>query len=91
MCDLIASEAALIDSLPVYQNVFFGWEQLFRTRLGGLDHRALRRAAAEALGKADVDGVDIDAPTGLRLERHIWVGDKGDYYEIADGVPQRGN
>ncbi|MGU3498478.1 sugar ABC transporter ATP-binding protein [Mycobacterium sp. C31M] len=61
----VFQEAALIDSLPVYQNVFFGWEQLFRTRLGGLDHRALRRAAAEALGKADVDGVDIDAPTGL--------------------------
>lgn len=57
-------EAALIDSLPVYQNVFFGWEHLFRTRVGGLDHRALRRAAAEALGKADVDGVDAATPTG---------------------------
>lgn len=60
----VFQEAALIDSLPVYQNVFFGWEQLFRTRLGGLDHRALRRAAAAALGKADVDGVDVDTPTG---------------------------
>lgn len=60
----VFQEAALIDSLPVYQNVFFGWEQLFRTRLGGLDHRALRRAAADALSKADVDGVGVDAPTG---------------------------
>ncbi|AXK77300.1 MULTISPECIES: sugar ABC transporter ATP-binding protein [Mycobacteriaceae] len=60
----VFQEAALIDSLPVYQNVFFGWEQLFRTRLGGLDHRALRRAAADALSKADVDGVEVDASTG---------------------------
>ncbi len=30
----------------------------------------------------------IDGPTGLRLEKHIFTADKGDYYEIADGVPQ---
>lgn len=32
----------------------------------------------------------VDGPTGLRLEKHIFVGDKGDFYEIADGVEQRG-
>lgn len=31
----------------------------------------------------------LDPPTGLRLERHIFVADKGDYYEIADGLPQQ--
>lgn len=30
----------------------------------------------------------FDAPTGLRLGRHIFVADKGDYYEIGDGLPQ---
>ena len=30
----------------------------------------------------------IDGPTGLRLSRHIFVAGKGDYYDIADGVPQ---
>jgi len=30
----------------------------------------------------------LDGPTGLRLEKHIFTADKGDYYEIADGVPQ---
>ncbi|HYN46080.1 MAG TPA: GFA family protein [Allosphingosinicella sp.] len=30
----------------------------------------------------------VDAPTGTRLEMHIHVADKGDYYEIADGLPQ---
>ncbi len=30
----------------------------------------------------------LDAPTGARLEHHIFVADKGDYYDIADGLPQ---
>lgn len=30
----------------------------------------------------------IDGPTGLHLSRHIFVADKGDYYDIADGVRQ---
>ena len=31
----------------------------------------------------------FDGPTGLRLRGHIFVGDKGDYYEINDGLPQK--
>ena len=46
----------------------------------------------------DVDGRDrlaismgaFDAPTDTRLEKHIFVGDKGDYYDIADSLPRRG-
>jgi len=30
----------------------------------------------------------LDGPTGLRLAGHIHVADKGDYYDIADGLPQ---
>jgi len=30
----------------------------------------------------------LTAPTGLRLERHIFCEDKGDYYDISDGLPQ---
>ena len=30
----------------------------------------------------------FDLPTGTRLGKHIFVGDKGDYYDIADGLPQ---
>lgn len=29
----------------------------------------------------------LDAPTGLTLEKHIFVADKGDYYDIADDLP----
>ncbi|MEO0669646.1 MAG: GFA family protein [Pseudomonadota bacterium] len=31
----------------------------------------------------------IDGDTGLRLDRHIFTASKGDYYDIADSVPQR--
>ncbi|MGR3616973.1 MAG: GFA family protein [Paracoccaceae bacterium] len=31
----------------------------------------------------------VDGPTGLMLAKHIFVADKGDFYEIADGVPQQ--
>lgn len=31
----------------------------------------------------------VDGPTGLRLQKHIFVADKGDYYDIADGVLQQ--
>ncbi len=30
----------------------------------------------------------IDGKTGLSLKGHIYCADKGDYYEIADGLPQ---
>lgn len=30
----------------------------------------------------------FETPTGARLAKHTFAGDKGDYYEIADGVPQ---
>ncbi len=36
----------------------------------------------------DVAAGAIDKPTGLKLLGHIFVADKGDYYEIADGLPQ---
>ena len=29
----------------------------------------------------------LDAPTGLRLIGHIYCADKGDYYDIDDGLP----
>ncbi len=41
----------------------------------------------------DKDGIGVamgafDAPTGTKLALHIFVADKGDYYDIADGLPQ---
>jgi hypothetical protein len=31
----------------------------------------------------------LDEPTGIRLADHIFVAEKGDYYDIDDGLPQR--
>ena len=41
-------------------------------------------------GRDDIDILagSLDAPTSLTLTYHIFVADKGDYYEIADGLPQ---
>ena len=30
----------------------------------------------------------LDEPTDIRLAEHIYVAEKGDYYDIADGLPQ---
>ncbi len=30
----------------------------------------------------------FDGPTGTHTELHIFMREKGDYYEIADGLPQ---
>jgi hypothetical protein len=30
----------------------------------------------------------FDGPTGTKMSKHIFVADKGDYYDIADGLPQ---
>lgn len=43
--------------------------------------------------RLDSDHIDVaagcvDLPTGLRLVGHIFVEDKGDYYQIDDGLPQ---
>lgn len=45
---------------------------------------------------ADIEGYEYisvamglwDAPTATEFSKHTFVGDKGDYYEIDDGLPQ---
>lgn len=36
----------------------------------------------------DVTGGTLDTPSGIKCDMHIFVADKGDYYDIADGLPQ---
>ena len=38
-----------------------------------------------------VNAGSLDGPTGLRLAAHIFTAEKGDYYEIADSLPQYQN
>ncbi len=36
-----------------------------------------------------VSAGSLDAPTGVALSKHIFVAEKGDYYAIEDGLPQK--
>lgn len=58
-----------------------------------------RRGFCRICGSAlfwKADGSDVtsvmagafDLPSGLEGQNHIFVADKGDYYEITDGLPQ---
>lgn len=40
-------------------------------------------------GAVSVMSGTLDGATGVQTEKHIFVADKGDYYDIADGVPQQ--
>ena len=38
--------------------------------------------------RIDILAGTLDQPTGLKMTDHIYVADKGDYYEISDGLPE---
>ena len=44
-----------------------------------------RRAGSE---QTSIAAGTLDPPTGLRTALHIFVDSRGDYYEIADALPQ---
>ena len=39
-------------------------------------------------GRVSIGAGTLDGQTGLTTGRHIFAADKGDYYEIGDGLPQ---
>ena len=42
----------------------------------------------ESLDSISIFAGTLDSPDGLKLSAHIFVSDKGGYYDIADGLPQ---
>ena len=60
----VFQDPALIDNLPVYENLFFGWETLFTNRFGILDRRAMVRAARRALTDSGLASIDVTRPVG---------------------------
>ena len=59
--------------------------------------RGFCRACGSALfWNPDIEGYQyisiamglFDGPTGVRLAKHTFVAEKGDYYDICDGLPQ---
>ena len=43
---------------------------------------------ADGSDHASLSAGTLDAPSGLRLVQHIFVGDKSDYYDIDDDLPR---
>ena len=39
-------------------------------------------------GATSIMSGTLEGPTGIHTEKHIFVADKGDYYTIADHIPQ---
>ena len=81
--------------LPVESVVIDGVENLRWYRSSAEARRGFCRECGSKLfwqasdrQTIDVATGSLDQPTGLRLARHIFVADKGDYYEIADDVPR---
>lgn len=42
----------------------------------------------EGAGYTSIACGSLDRPSGVAIAGHIFVGEKGDYYEIHDGLPQ---
>ncbi len=80
-----ADEAKVVyaarDSLAEYQTSGGSRRGFCRTCGSSLWFRA-------APGGFSVEAGSVDGATGLRLQSHIFVAEKGDYYRIDDGLPQ---
>jgi ABC-type sugar transport system ATPase subunit len=60
----VFQDPALIDLSPAYENMFFGWEHLFRTPLRTLARKRMKQATREVLARAGVERVDVRTPVG---------------------------
>ena len=55
-----------------------------------------RTCGSSLFWKPNIEGYEFtavamgifDTPTGMQLAKHTFVGDKGDYYELCDGITQ---
>ena len=97
MCRKISGHYWASTDVPRDQVAISGEDQVSWYR----SSEKVRRGFCKSCGSPlfwDVDGranlsISMGAfeqPTRSRLEKHIFVPDKGDYYEIADGLPRYG-
>ncbi|MGB3317374.1 MAG: GFA family protein, partial [Albidovulum sp.] len=59
-----------------------------RGRRGFCDRCGSSLYFRSAAGEFSVEAGAVTDPTGGRLADHIFVADRGDYYDITDGLPQ---
>ncbi len=88
---LWASTVTHQDNLSFISSETLGWY-----RASDIAKRGFCRACGSFLfwqhneeGTIAISVGSLDEPTGLKLAQHIFVADKGDYYDIKDDLPQR--
>lgn len=88
----VAAAAARSNELVLTTSASLRWyrssesaERGFCSRCGG---NLFWRQTAPGTEWTSIMAGTLDPPTGVRLVEHIFVRDKSDYYELADGVPQ---
>lgn len=60
----VFQDPALVETLPVFENMFFGWERLFRGPAGNLRRDRMRRLSTRILERAGVGDIDVRTPVG---------------------------
>ena len=95
MCRRWHGALGVYTSAPAANIRLSGAEHVKWYRSGPESERGFCRDCGSKLFWRKVGGSDLDiapgslsAPTGLKIDRHIWVAFKGDYYDIADALPQ---
>ena len=86
----VAESQARTADLALLESATLAWfrsspaaERGFCARCGG---NLFWRPTGADPGVTSIMAGTLDTPTGLRVIRHIYAGDKSDYYEIADDV-----
>lgn len=94
MCRRTHGAPGVYSSAPAANFRFSGKENVQWCRTSHDAERGFCRLCGSKLFWREVGGAELDVtvgclekPTGIRIDRHIWVAHKGDYYEIADGLP----
>jgi hypothetical protein len=78
------------ESVDIEGGEHLRWYQSSASARRGFCGRCGSKLFWQALDRRSIDiaAGSLDLPTGLTLDRHIFVADKGDYYQIADDLPQ---
>jgi len=79
-----------VESVVIEGTAHLRWYQSSASARRGFCGRCGAKLFWQALDQRTIDIAvgSLDQPTGLALAQHIFVADKGDYYEIADDLPK---
>lgn len=86
----VAATSAPAAALTVERDTGLAWYRSSDTAERGFCRVCGGNLFWRMLGSKDVSVMagTLDAPTGLRISKHIFVADKSDYYTLEDGAPQ---